>query len=357
MYFLSYNKVIFVSNYAADYAGNFIASLFALAKQLRKAGNKVIFIFPNEAKLQNWEVNLSEFKVIYSGFNYEALIKCINDEISDNDKVIIHTHFMSSMFSLRLKKVLSNKDKIVFQQHMAVKFGLKQIIKGIILKEFGFNNTTYIGVSPAVYDDICREVGSSKSRLVTNALDLERLDFSNNKRASRNNILIFGSDYKRKGVDLAIKAIKKAQLESKVKLFVVTHTPTVAKRITQDEFKEIPSFVKFIEPTTNVTKLYRSCFLFLSPSRSEAFGYSVIEAAYSGLRVIATDVPGQNILKNVPHITWVNSNNVEQLSNAIFKVYGQSKEKVVDVYKTRKIIEKDYSLERWVNQIMDIYNE
>ncbi|MBT8906717.1 hypothetical protein BTI66_09340, partial [Lactobacillus delbrueckii subsp. bulgaricus] len=66
------------------------------------------------------------------------------------------------------------------------------------------------------------------------------------------NVLIFGSQYKRKGVDLAIKAIQKGHLESKVRLIVVTHTPDNTKELIKDKFGSIPRFIEVIKPSKNV---------------------------------------------------------------------------------------------------------
>lgn len=354
---MDYSKVIFVCDYAANYAGNFIASLNRLAVELKENNKKVVFIFPKKAERKNWEINLSAYQVVFTDFNYRDLLKTIKKEIPDNKKVIIHTHFISSMFLLKLRHILSpSNSKIIFHQHMAVKFGIKQMIKGIILRLFGFKNTLYIGVSPAVFNDVCKEVGKDKARLVINSLDLTRLHITNDNKAKKN-ILIFGSDYKRKGVDLAISAIRDAHLEGKVKLLVVTHTPDVARVLVKTEFNNIPHFVEFVKTENNVQELYKNSFLFLSPSRMEAFGYSVIEAAYSGLRVIASDVPGQNMLKNVPNIVWIDLGNIRQLSNAILKEYSNSKENKVEQIVTRKAIEKNYSLNRWICQVIKLYGE
>lgn len=96
----------------------------------------------------------------------------------------------------------------------------------------------------------------------------------------------------------------------------------------------------------------------MSPSRLEAFGYSVIEAKYTGMRVIASNVPGQNTLKNVPGISWVDSENIDQLSNAILKEYNSAEDNEMSIVKkSRRVIENKYSLERWVNQVINIYNE
>lgn len=355
---MEYNKVIQICNYAANYAGNFLASLDSLAQRLKVMGKEVVFVFPNAAQNKKWEIDLSGFKMVYTDFDNDVeLLNSIKKEIPNNGEVIIHTHFMNSMFLLKLKTILSSEDKVVFHEHMAVNYGIRQKIKGEIVKLFGFRNTVFIGVSPDVYNDLQKEVGKVRARLVVNSLDLDRLKVNNSNKKSKN-ILIFGSDYKRKGVDLAINAIEKAHLESKVNLVVVTHSPKEAKKLIINEFNIIPSFVKIRRPSNDVRELYAECFLFLSPSRLEAFGYSVIEAKYTGMRVIASNVPGQNTLKNVPGISWVDSENIDQLSNAILKEYNSAEDNEMSIVKkSRRVIENKYSLERWVNQVINIYNE
>ncbi|MDM8222241.1 hypothetical protein [Limosilactobacillus vaginalis] len=142
-------KVIQICNYAANYAGNFLASLDSLAQRLKVMGKEVVFVFPNAAQNKKWEIDLSGFKMVYTDFDNDVeLLNSIKKEIPNNGEVIIHTHFMNSMFLLKLKTILSSEDKVVFHEHMAVNYGIRQKIKGEIVKLFGFRNTVFIGVSP-----------------------------------------------------------------------------------------------------------------------------------------------------------------------------------------------------------------
>lgn len=43
------NKVIYICNFAANYGGNFLASLFDVAGKLADRKIKVCFIFPKDA--------------------------------------------------------------------------------------------------------------------------------------------------------------------------------------------------------------------------------------------------------------------------------------------------------------------
>lgn len=350
-----YNKVIFVCNYAANYAGNFIASLNNLAKKLEH-NTKIIFIFPKSAVIENWEIDLSNYQIVYSDFQSKNLIKTIVKNIDRTDKVIIHLHFVSALLLIKLRRLTDSKNLLVYHQHMTIKHNWKMPIKGLLLRALASKNIIYIGVSPYVYKDLCQEVGKNRCRLVVNAIDTKRLvttDYHNN------NILIFGTNFKGKGVDLAIEAIRTSRIASKVKLEIITHNIENVKKLIIQQYKEIPRFVKIRGTSTNISELYKNSFLFLSPSRAEAFSYSVVEAAYSGNQVIASDIPGQNTLKNIPGIYWIEKNNAYQLKKCIEKAYYSQNDRLtnVNLLNAEKYIEKHYSLDSWSNKIIDIYNE
>lgn len=352
---MNYNKVIYISDYKAKYGGNFLSSFSFLANKLKKNNVNVYFIFPKEAKKQEWEVDLSTFNVIYSDFSDKELINVINNCLTKNDTAIIHLNFLSSLFQLKLKNKINGKVKFVFHQHMAVNFGVKQVIKGIILRLFAPSNTAYIGVSPEVYKDVKKEVGEKNSYLVLNAIDTKRLKLY--ERSSNSNILIFGTDFIRKGVDLAIEAIQHSRVENLCKLIVVTHDTTNARNLILNKFGTIPKFIKIIPPVQNVQELYNNSFLFLSPSRLEAFGYAVVEAAYSGIQVIASDVPGQNILSDIPGIKIFQSENTAQLSSKIDDAYLDRNNNRKNLNKmTRQYINTHFSLDYWATSILKIYD-
>lgn len=351
-----YNKVFFVCNYAAKYGGNFLTSFHFLSNKLANNNIKIYFVFPIEAKKYNWEVDLSHFNVLYSKFDEKNIANTINSCLEERDSVIIHLNFVSSLYLIKLKNQINTKASYVFQQHMAVNFGIKQIIKGLILRTFAPQKTAYIGVSPEVYKDVKREVGIRKSYLIINAIDTRRLEPFHT--IDNSNILIFGTDFKRKGVDLAIRAILHSKVKNKCKLIVVTHNKKDACDLIVNEFGVIPSFVRIASPVQDVRKLYNNSFLFLSPSRLEAFGYAVVEAAYSGVSVIASDVLGQNTLSTIPGVRMVPAEDVSSLRweiNNAFDHKDDNREKINKC--ARQYIDAHFSLESWANKILKVYGQ
>lgn len=341
-------------NYAAEYGGNFLSSLNLLAQKLQQKRKTVVFIFPEIAKTRHWEIDLSAFNVLYVAFDFIHLPQAINNAIQPSDHTIIHLHFVSTALLLPLKFAINPHNKIIVHEHMNDGNGLKKIFKGLFRRLFAPRNASYIGVSPYVYHVLCDEVGKKKSWLVTNAIDITRL--RGREQMRNNNILIFGFAYHRKGVDLAIKALSHSRIAPNIKLRIVTNDVAGTKDLISNEFALIPNFIEFIPPTQNVEKYYDESFLFLAPSRSESFGYAVVEAAYSGDRVIATDIPGQNMLKDIPGIQWVQPNNYLQLREKIEIAYERYVgKKELNIQRIRAVIKAHYSLTAWVDQILHIY--
>lgn len=352
---MNYNKVVFVCNFSANYGGNFLASLYSLAIELKAKKKNVLFIFPLTARNKNWEIDLSHFNIAYCNLYSRDLTRVVRTFVSPSDRAIIHLHFTRA-FSLpmSLKHYIHNHGFFVIHEHMMINSRFKRKLKGLLLRILGPHNSIYIGVSPAVYQQLCQEVGEEKSRLIINAIDTERLHVQ--KEHNNNNILIFGLDYKGKGVDLAISALLHSQLSAIVRLQIVSNNIKKTTNQIISQFGFVPSFVRIIPTSTNVSRLYNNCFLFLSPSRSESFSYAVVEAAYSGDKVIASDIAGQNTLKNIPGIKWFESENVRQLQQAIEEEYTfHIQTKTVPLEKTQNYIREHYSLKKWVHEILSIY--
>lgn len=66
-------RVIYVCNFAANYGGNFLSSLYNVANKLSEKQSEVSFVFPDNAINKDWEVNLEQFNIEYTDFNNGVL--------------------------------------------------------------------------------------------------------------------------------------------------------------------------------------------------------------------------------------------------------------------------------------------
>jgi UDP-glucose:(heptosyl)LPS alpha-1,3-glucosyltransferase len=137
--------------------------------------------------------------------------------------------------------------------------------------------------------------GISKSRIPAANMPAGNDSFRREFGIPKNTLLVLmvGSDYKRKGVDRAIRAISAlpAPLKEKARLMIVgkgNKWPFVllAKRL------KVSRHVDFLGERDDVPRLLAGANLFLHPAYHELAGMVLIEALSAGLPVLTTDTCG-----------------------------------------------------------------
>lgn len=357
-------QVLFVCNYEADYGGNFIASLLCLSDFLNRNNIKVDFLFSNKSRNKTWIKQLRKYGIHFTDFDIKSVKKEIKNIIAQNknanDEIIIHTHFIEGRNWIPCLNTLAHYSnvKVIIHEHMHLKTHnvILDKLYGIYCR-IRFRKLNFIGVSSAVCQEINKKYGKRRVFLVNNAIDLARFN-KKRKIRSKKNVLIFGTLYETKGVDIAIKALENSKIKKQVIMLIVVNQQfiNITEAKIKNQFGKIPEFVKIISAVADVQELYNKSFLFLSPSRQEAFCYSVVEAAYCGREVIASNIPGQNTLKDIPYVHWVPVENVKALQKEIEHIFSLSKEKINDEgISNREVVKERYSLNSWINSVYDIY--
>ena len=121
----------------------------------------------------------------------------------------------------------------------------------------------------------------------------------------------------------------------------------------------MPKWITILPAIENIASYYRSMDIFLSPSRSEAFGMSSIEAAYCGCKVIVSKVPGQEEI-GVPDVIWISNpetnldRSIDELAESLKKVII-SDDVIEEKEFIRKYIENNFSMDKWVREIIALY--
>jgi glycosyltransferase involved in cell wall biosynthesis len=162
----------------------------------------------------------------------------------------------------------------------------------------------FLPVSRGVQRELFKyyDIGDAPVRIVPNAADINR--FKPSSQAERSQwratngleqgdiLLVFvGGEWRRKGLDFAIKALAKLP-EEKVKLLVL------GKDSEQSQFQalaaewEVGNRVIFLGFRRDVAEAMSAADIFLFPSSYEAFSLATIEAGACGLPVVATRING-----------------------------------------------------------------
>lgn len=101
------------------------------------------------------------------------------------------------------------------------------------------------------------------------------------ERPGPSRILFVGGDFERKGGDVLLEWYRRARPRD-VELHLVTRDPVEATTGVTVHADVTPNSARLVE-------LYRSCDVFVLPSRAECFGIATVEAMATGLPVVVTD--------------------------------------------------------------------
>lgn len=361
-------NLIYVCNYAANYSGNFIASISKLAMNVMKT-NQVFFVFPEAARDKKWlsKIPVPDSHIFFCSFYSEdlpAMCRRLSKEFSLKNTVI-HTHFVDGEM---LRSVTSCFENVVVHYHMTVPevVGPRSFLEKLKMNLI-YRDAIVVGVSEAVTLDLRKYFYFCKHECVTNAISFE--DLVENAKLSNQqslidqdyfSVLIHGTHFNRKGVDLAIKAIEDMEpsVRSKCMLYITSHNPESTRNYVSDLGSAFAN-VQILDVTDSIKNLYDSVDLFISPSRNEAFGYAVAEAAYSECQVLASNVPGQNTMMDIPGIYWVDLKDCQSLKKAIEEaiVKKETGQVIESKQAQKKYVAANYNVDKWVDDVMALYDK
>lgn len=381
---MAIKNVIYICNYAAEYPGNFISSLVLLSKKVIEQNKEVYYIFPEMAKNKEWLKLLPVDKknIIFIDFNAKGLDFKLKElkKILKPKETIIHTHFVDGVILFKLKKHYLRKN-IIIHFHNTMKEEKNIIISIIkrIIRNFAYMGLKIVAVSPTYLPKVQKYYFLNKDiDMITNAIDFESLelrsediDIDLNLDPRNYNMLIFGSAFYRKSVDIAIQAINKVndineknknKIYNKYKLYITSDKIEETKKLVlkhSENTEDLGDIFEVIPIVTNVGALYKKMNLFLSVSRRETFAYAVLEASLtnSKCQIIASDIIGQDTLKIIDGINWVELENVEQLTKKIIEVSKRKIEELENL-KEKQIqsAKEGFDIKNWVISNLKLYN-
>lgn len=351
--------ILVYTNYAAPYEGNFFASQKALARAISGYGYKTIVTIPEEGEKYLWTHELSNsvdavFFTKDKGFNN---IKMLVTILNKYDVAFVHTHFISRKQLLELKcaiLIAKNNPRVVehFHNHYLYNDGrIKQICKKLLM-----HNDYIVGCSSGVKESLERGKLKNNITYIDNAIDFSRFSLEENNR-NIYSLLMFGADYERKGVDIALKAcdiLLRKSIPVELNICISVNKEKVEENI-RGIYESIPHWIHLLAPTEQIEKYYRNSGIFISPSREEGLCYALIEAAYCGCIVIASEISGQKEIQ-IPEFMWCKKENADDLANKIEYVVKMHNDELDYIKKKEKSSsERNYSLKRWVDEMVEYY--
>lgn len=356
-------KVLQVCAFAAEYSGNFIASLEALESELNRKNISVIYAFPQGAEEKEWCKTIQERTKVYFLPLAKARIlpktyQMFQQIYKENKDIkIIHSHF--ELYDMPATLMAPKGMKIFWHLHDSQTEGER--LRKILWKlQYGIvgKRAYLLSVSEHYRENIIK-MGFQEKRTTTvvNAINLDRFntDYEFENRTYIYDFCTFGWDFYGKGVDLLLNACDRLEKNGYQFKLLLNGNYFTWKKLQEYLDGRTSGYLVKGNPVEDVNGLFEKTGVFILASRSETFSYAVCEAAYFGLPVISSRIPGLEWAKELPTVQFFEVENVDSLYEAMEAYLKGKKNTDFERQQTRKIIEQKYSMNVWVKQIMECY--
>ena len=354
--------VLQVCAYGAAYAGNFIASLEALERELEKRNIRTIYAFVGRAGEQEWCKRIEQRTKVYYLPEAKARILPKTYEVfrqiyRENDISIVHSHF--ELYDIPATVMAKPGTKIFWHLHDPIQLS-KQSTSRRILTRFQYGlvgrKATLLSVAEE-YRIMVVSLGfpEEQTTTVVNGLDPKRVTPLPEAHNADYDFLTFGWDFFRKGGDLILDACKLLAADGHRFRLLFNgngHTwPKLAEYLDGPD----PQWLVRGEPVENINELFSASRVFIQASRRETFSYAVCEAAYAGLPVISTDIAGLEWAHDLPTVDFVPGEDVQALYAAMKRYLEGKAFDMAQADCTRSIIAQRYSTEEWTRKVLTHY--
>ncbi len=359
-------NILMILNFKNSFEGSFIRCITALSEQLIAEGSKVVYLIPEKAKSSDWANHLtadgSSVYYFKKGFGKTLINSRIIKKIIDKHQInIIHSHFLTYTKHLPVAIAKGNRKDIDYIVHVH-KSPPKRSALYDKLTMMLTNATLYIAVSDSIENKL--SISGRKSLTLPNAVDFSRLEFfdKNIKKQDylspgcEKTLLMFGHNFKEKGVDDIIKMLMDYDKEHKIQLLVA-----VSENVNQglNSIKEIcgdtPDWIKLLPARNDVATYFKLADTFVLANKKEGSPYTMVECAYMGVPIIYYDIANQNEMC-IPWSVKVNPNDPAELYKALTEIYQEDENETYTMgLESKDYVVKKYSLGSWVYEMLNIY--
>ncbi len=370
--------VLHLADYGGPYPGNFIASLRALRPELSRRGLEPVLAFSHVAQGRRWleDLRADGFEVHVLPRGTARALRAAMRLVRARRVAVLHTHFttfdLAAWLLQQYGRLLGRPPALFWHVHSPTEFepGPLRTLKDRVKWRLLGRTASTVVVSEGGYRVMLgRGVLGGRSRAVPNGVDTRRLAVPAGERARCRRELgvadgerlcvLFGWAPERKGVDLAIAAVRGLVEEDHlpVKLLLVGDAPTraLAERCCP---AGLPAWVLVAPPLDSVGTYLAASDLFVSASRAEGFSYAVTEALAFGRLVATTDIPGMEWARAMPAAVFCSPEDPGDLRRAMRLALSWLGEDCASRFAaSRGLVEAHYSVEAWARQVVGYYGE
>ncbi len=370
-----YQNVLHLADYGAPYEGNFVASLRALETSLAARAHGMAYVFPVRAGNRDWARAMQREKPnvhILENDGFFAYMRQIRRLLRNSKIDILHVHFIhykEKIASLLAARTCGRRVKLVVHLHNHLRLPDTKL-RALPQRFYLLCADRFVCCSRSVADRLIADgVPQDKVYIAENAIAFPRLDdwrplsrAELGVSASARTVLMFGFDFLRKGVDIALGAVRllreERNLDIALCIVLSSRREQVEKEILQRlDVPVLPDWIVLLPPRSDVGSYYHFADVFISPSREEGFCYALVEAAYCETPVAASAIAAQRDLQ-LPESSFCRPEDTQSLSDTILRQMSLF-EKCADSDALRAAKERviaAYSLSSWADAVLTAYD-
>lgn len=357
------NTILQVCAFGAPNPGNFIASLLLLENKLKKEGFETIYAFADTAKDKEWCLRLKKNHQVYFLPVAKARIlpstyAVLKKIFKENDISLVHTHF--ELYDIPVAVVAPKNVKIFWHLHDPLPDHLSGL-RGLLTRiQYGFMGKRAVLLSVSeYYRRQVIKIGFPKDQAVTilNGISLERIKPVTTDRKNRTyTFLTFCWDYYRKGTDLILSVCDRLYEEGYRFKILLNGNDQTWIHVKEYYREKIPTYVECGDSVRDVNILYDNTIAFIQASRRETFSYAVCEAAFAGLPVISSSIPGLEWAQGIPTVLFFKKEDIDGLYECMKKIVSETWiPDEQEVANSRAAIKNKFSLDIWCEKIIKMY--
>ena len=162
---------------------------------------------------------------------------------------------------------------------------------------------------------------------------------------------------KRKGLDIALKAVQKCRQTVPDICFgligVGTSPSELCKKFIKEETGISPEeqWIHYFDSYEDIFAVYRAVDVYLMASRHEGHPYALLEAISQDTPVVVSDIPSTKWASQYHNSFFYPTEDVDACAKAIMEALASGRRKT----NAAEIVER-YGIDQWCDKIIDIYH-
>lgn len=372
-------NVLIMADYNTPKSGNFIASLLELGNRMREQNKEVVFLFPQASKERKWVnwLRENEYKVYFLNDSDSAaeVFKKLSEIVSENHIRIIHSHFgyKHRILLENVSKISDAGVKILFHDHMDFSvdekiwkqklknhiYALLYRVKGIgVISVMENKNKSYFLSGKHLHWYVPNGLSLLRNEQETRTRDEIRrmLGISKNEKMC----LFLGWDLKRKGIDVAVRAVNEYR-QKKSENLILGILGIGMNKPSENAIHYIKSttgidadseWIKYLDSVEDIFAYHRAVDVYLSSSRKEAFSYGLLESMSQNTPVVVSDIEGTRWAYQYDKCVSYPVEDYVACADALEKALRMGRRE-----SNAQEIVREYGIDVWCEKVMKIYEQ